>query len=70
METFGPSGMEIGEVFSDLGVPALDPETDRAMVCGSLAFNLDIQAILEGFGLEEGANSDPKTFVIEKAFVG
>jgi len=40
------------------------------MVCGSLEFNKDIKAILEGFGLEEGANSDPKTFVIEKAFVG
>ena len=38
------------------------------MVCGSLDFNKDILAILEGFGLEEGANSDPKHFVIEKAF--
>jgi ferredoxin--NADP+ reductase len=26
--------------------------------------------ILESFGLEEGANSDPKHYVIEKAFVG
>ena len=30
----------------------------------------DLVAILEGFGLEEGANSDPKHFVVEKAFVG
>jgi ferredoxin--NADP+ reductase len=62
--------IESGEVFSDLGVPALDPETDRAMVCGSLAFNLDIKALLEQAGLREGANSDPAEFVIEKAFVG
>ena len=27
-------------------------------------------AVLEGFGLREGANSDPKEFVVEKAFVG
>ena len=62
--------IENGELFADLGVPPLNPETDRAMVCGSLAFNLDIKALLEAGGLEEGANSDPKQFVIEKAFVG
>ena len=62
--------IENGELFSDLGVPALDPATDRAMVCGSLGFNLDIKALLEQAGLREGANSDPAEFVIEKAFVG
>ena len=40
------------------------------MVCGSLGFNKDIMEILEGFGLTEGANSDPQHFVVEKAFVG
>ncbi|TMV08859.1 ferredoxin--NADP reductase [Ruegeria sediminis] len=60
-----------GTVFADLGIEGgIKPETDRAMVCGSLAFNHDIKAILEEFGLREGANSDPKEFVIEKAFVG
>ncbi len=60
-----------GTVFADLGIDGgIKPETDRAMVCGSLAFNLDIKEILEEFGLREGANSDPKEFVIEKAFVG
>ena len=59
-----------GKVFSDLGLPAMDPATDRAMICGSLAFNVDVKAILEGFGLREGANSDPKDYVVEKAFVG
>ncbi|MCE8536438.1 ferredoxin--NADP reductase [Ruegeria pomeroyi] len=60
-----------GTVFADLGIEGgIKPETDRAMVCGSLAFNHDIKAILEEFGLTEGANSDPREFVIEKAFVG
>ncbi|WP_170445705.1 ferredoxin--NADP reductase [Ruegeria arenilitoris] len=60
-----------GTVFKDVGIEGgIKPETDRAMVCGSLAFNHDIKAILEEFGLREGANSDPKEFVIEKAFVG
>ncbi|MFD1344576.1 ferredoxin--NADP reductase [Litorisediminicola beolgyonensis] len=61
--------MRSGEVFADLGVPALTPETDRAMVCGNLAFNLEIKELLEGYGLEEGANSDPKHYVVEKAFL-
>ncbi len=61
--------MRSGECFADLGVPVISPETDRAMVCGNLAFNLEIKDMLEGYGLEEGANSDPKTYVVEKAFL-
>lgn len=59
-----------GKVFQDLNLPPMDPATDRAMICGSLAFNIDVKAVLEGFGLREGANSDPKDYVVEKAFVG
>ena len=59
-----------GKVFADLGLPRMDPATDRAMVCGSLAFNVDVKAVLEGFGLREGANSEPLEYVVEKAFVG
>jgi ferredoxin--NADP+ reductase len=58
-----------GRCFQDLDVEGLSPGRDRAMVCGNLAFNLEIKEILEGFGLEEGANSDPKHYVVEKAFV-
>jgi ferredoxin/flavodoxin---NADP+ reductase len=61
--------MRSGDVFSDLNVPQLSPETDRAMVCGNLAFNLEIKEMLEEYGLEEGANSDPKQYVVEKAFL-
>ncbi|MGB7320060.1 MAG: ferredoxin--NADP reductase, partial [Albidovulum sp.] len=59
-----------GKVFEDLGIPPMSQENDRAMVCGSLAFNVDVKAVLEGFGLREGANSDPQEYVVEKAFVG
>jgi len=61
--------MRSGEVFEDLGVAPLCPETDRAMVCGNLAFNLEIKEMLEDYGLNEGANSDPKEYVVEKAFL-
>ncbi len=59
-----------GKVFADLNLPPMDPAHDRAMICGSLAFNIDVKKVLEDFGLREGANSDPAEFVVEKAFVG
>ena len=62
--------LKSGEVFADLVITDFGPETDRAMVCGSMGLNLDIKDILESHGLREGANSDPKEYVVEKAFVG
>ena len=62
--------LKSGKVFADLGIDGITPENDRAMVCGSLAFNMDMKEILEGYGLREGANSDPAEYVVEKAFVG
>ena len=59
-----------GKVFADLGIAPINPETDRGMVCGSLDFNTYMKTVLEGFGLREGANSDPAEYVVEKAFVG
>ena len=61
--------MRSGEVFEDLGLPVLSPENDRAMICGNLAFNLEIKELLEGYGLVEGANSNPQHYVVEKAFL-
>ncbi|MEP1521649.1 ferredoxin--NADP reductase [Ascidiaceihabitans sp.] len=62
--------LQDGTVFKDLGIDGISADTDRAMVCGSMGLNTDIKEIMEGFGLEEGANSDPKHYVVEKAFVG
>jgi ferredoxin--NADP+ reductase len=61
--------MRNGEVFADLGVPEPRPETDRAMICGNLDFNLELKAMLESYGLVEGANSNPQHYVVEKAFL-
>jgi ferredoxin--NADP+ reductase len=62
--------LEDGTLLRALGIDAIRPETDRAMVCGSMGLNLDLKRILEGFGLREGANSEPAEYVVEKAFVG
>ena len=62
--------MRSGEAFEDLGVAPLNPELDRAMICGNLAFNLELKDLFENtYGLEEGANSKPAHFVVEKAFL-
>ncbi|WP_117191500.1 ferredoxin--NADP reductase [Rhizobium terrae] len=62
--------IENGKLFSDLGVPPLDPAVDRGMICGSAAMLKDTKDLLEKAGLVEGSNNKPGEFVIERAFVG
>ena len=59
-----------GKLLSDLDIKDFSAAHDRAMVCGSMGLNLDLKKILEEHGLNEGANSAPAEFVVEKAFVG
>ncbi len=61
--------MASGKLFADLGVPPISPESDRGMICGSMAMLQDTRAALDGFGLVEGSNTRPGTFVVERAFV-
>jgi len=61
--------MKSGKLFEDLDVQPISPETDRAMICGSMDMLKDTKAMMESFGLEEGANNKPATFVVERAFV-
>ena len=62
--------IESGKLFTDMGIPSLDPETDRAMICGSIEMNKDMKTLLEARGFEEGAAKRPGQYVIERAFVG
>ncbi|MDM7927622.1 ferredoxin--NADP reductase [Blastomonas fulva] len=48
----------------------LNPETDRVMLCGSMAMIKETGALLESMGFIEGAHSHPGTYVLERAFVG
>ncbi|MEZ5646433.1 MAG: ferredoxin--NADP reductase [Burkholderiaceae bacterium] len=63
-----PDLMESGKLFSDLGVPDLDPAVDRAMICGSPGMLKDLKHLLEARGFKEGNTSRPGDFVIERAF--
>jgi ferredoxin--NADP+ reductase len=54
---------------ADLGLPALDPVTDRVMICGSPGLNKDMRAILDARGFKEGSTTTPGDYVVERAFV-
>ncbi|MDQ0349599.1 ferredoxin--NADP reductase [Ancylobacter vacuolatus] len=58
-----------GKLFADLGLPPLDKEDDRVMLCGSPQLLDDMRVILKEKGFEEGSTTEPGDFVIEKAFV-
>ena len=63
--------IENGSFFDKIGENhGFSPEHDRVMICGSQAMLHDLKHICLAHGLEEGSNSSPATFVIEKAFVG
>ncbi|MBE0506919.1 MAG: ferredoxin--NADP reductase [Marinospirillum sp.] len=59
-----------GQLASDLGLPELNPETDRAMICGSPQMLKDISNMLDqrGFNISPRLG-DPGDYVIERAFV-
>ncbi|MBB5073917.1 ferredoxin--NADP+ reductase [Bartonella callosciuri] len=62
--------MENGTFFETTGLPKINPDEDRVMICGSMAMLKDCARMCESFGLIEGANNAPATYVVERAFVG
>ncbi|CAB1368509.1 ferredoxin--NADP reductase [Denitratisoma oestradiolicum] len=62
--------VESGKLFEDIGLPPLDPNQDRAMICGSPAMLADTSALLDARGFRVsphiGVVGD---YVIERAFV-
>ncbi len=62
--------IETGKLFADLGLPPLNPEHDRAMICGSSWMLKDTCVLLNarGFTLSPRAG-EPGDYVIERAFV-
>ncbi|MEM6709313.1 MAG: ferredoxin--NADP reductase [Pseudomonadota bacterium] len=65
-----PTLIESGTLAKDLGLPQLSPETDRAMICGSMDMLRDTAAALDALGFtvspSQGEQGD---YVIERAFV-
>jgi len=63
--------IESGRLTGDLGLPAIDPENDRAMLCGSQAMIDDFCSLLDARGFKRArAIGDVGDYVFERAFVG
>ncbi len=61
--------MDSGKLMDDLGLPRLDIEHDRIMICGSPEMLKDSKDLLVKRGFVEGHMNTPGHFVIERAFV-
>ncbi len=62
--------MDNGQMMRDLGLPELNPETDRAMICGSPQMLADFRKILDSRGFHAAARiGTPGHYVFERAFV-
>jgi ferredoxin--NADP+ reductase len=61
--------IENGKLCADLGLPPLEQAHDRIMICGNPGLLTDMTEYLERMGFQEGNNSEPGDYVIEKAFV-
>lgn len=63
--------MTSGKLFDDIGLPKINKNDDRVMICGSIPMNNDISQILDGFGLTMSPRmGEPADYVVERAFVG
>ncbi len=61
--------LDNGKLCADLGLPQLNCETDRVMICGSPEMLRDLKRMMEERQFKEGNTSTPGDFVIERAFV-
>jgi ferredoxin--NADP+ reductase len=59
-----------GKLCNDIGLPQLNPETDRVMMCGSPTMLKDTCAMLDARGFQVSPHiGTPGDYVIERAFV-
>lgn len=58
-----------GQMAESLGLPPINVEDDRFMLCGSPSMLKDFCEILDGMGFKETIRSDIGEYVIERAFV-
>ena len=61
--------LKTGQMMEDIGMPKLNPEDDRFMLCGSPAMLKSLTAILDDLGFNETRRDDIGEYVIERAFV-
>lgn len=59
-----------GKLAADIGLPQMNPENDRVLICGSPSMLSDLCEILDGMGFQESPRmGEPGHYAIERAFV-
>lgn len=58
-----------GKLVRDIGLPPMNVEDDRFMICGSPSMLKSLCALLDGAGFKETRNGEMGQYVIERAFV-
>ena len=61
--------LRIGKLAADVGLPPIEPESDRFMICGSPSMLKEICAYLDSRGFTEARHGEAAHYVIERAFV-
>ncbi|MDF0749730.1 ferredoxin--NADP reductase [Marinobacter sp. 71-i] len=62
--------IESGQLAKDTGLPQLNADTDRVMLCGSPAMLKDLSAMLDSLGFQASPQQgEAGDYVIERAFV-
>ena len=62
--------MRSGKLFADIGLPPINPQDDRAMICGSPSMLDETAEVLDSFGLKISPRMrEPGDYLIERAFV-
>jgi ferredoxin--NADP+ reductase len=62
--------MRSGKLFADIGLPPINPQDDRAMICGSPSMLDETCEVLDGFGLKISPRlGEAGDYLIERAFV-
>ena len=61
--------LESGKLLQDIGMPALNPEHDRFMLCGNDAMLQQLMDMLDQRGFVKANSRTMGHYVIEQAFI-
>ncbi|MEM6462166.1 MAG: ferredoxin--NADP reductase [Pseudomonadota bacterium] len=61
--------LESGKLLEDIGMPPIDKDDDRVVLCGGPQMIEDLRAWFESRGFTEGTRAKLGSYLIEKAFV-
>jgi ferredoxin--NADP+ reductase len=65
-----PTLIAQGRIFEGTRGPRLlRPQSDRLMLCGSMAMLRELKSMLDALGFREGSNAQPGHYAVERAFV-